>query len=436
MNVLPKLFSNRYKIESELGRNRAGGRITWKGTDLKTEKPVVVKQFCFAQGTSSWSGYNAYLQEISILQTLNHDYIPQYLDSIETETGFCLIQEYIAAKSCSNYRLLTLTEVKQVALNILDILVYLQQQNPPILHRDIQPDNILLDESLNAYLIDFGFSSRGSQEISGSSCLKGTPGFIAPEQIIQPTIASDIYSLGISLIYLLVNRDLESLRACVTEDNPYQLQLDLLLPDLERPFRRWLEKMISAKVSQRFPNALAARNSLVKLDSTVKNSSWWLVKNSREQFNFLTERKVLVGNLAIFGMTCLTVKIINFAYLRVEPTTINIAIAILGATAVSISQLAAATIVSTEPQAKAQGIIISLTLPVILAIASAIIWGGDATIIISVAIAAVEILILSYFWWQIPVNKVDTPSHDPVFIKASSWVGAIALGLVCGLNFF
>ena len=130
MSVDPELLNRRYKIESELGRNREGGRITWKGIDLATQKTVVIKQFCFAQANSSWSGYKAYLQEIAILQTLDHDYIPQYLDSIETETGFYLIQEYIEAKNCNNYRSLTITEVKQVALNILNILVYLQQQKP------------------------------------------------------------------------------------------------------------------------------------------------------------------------------------------------------------------------------------------------------------------------------------------------------------------
>lgn len=428
MSVDPELFNRRYKIESELGRNREGGRITWKGIDLATQKTVVIKQFCFAQANSSWSGYKAYLQEIAILQTLNHDYIPQYLDSIETETGFYLIQEYIEAKNCNNYRSLTITEVKQVALNILNILVYLQQQKPPILHRDLQPDNILLDQSLNAYLIDFGFSSLGSQEISSSSWLKGTPGFIAPEQIIQPTVASDIYSLGVILVYLLTDKDLESIRAVVTKDDPYQLKLDLLLPHLDRQFRGWLEKMTSAKVSKRFPNALAARNSLAKLDSTVK-SSRWLISRPNNQVDFWAERKVVVGTLAISGLTSVTVWMINFAYLRVESTTINIAIAILGATAVSVTQLAAAAIVSSDPQAKTQGIIVSLTMPVILVAASIVIWGRDAAIIISVAIAAAEILILAYSWWQI------SGSTSNRLVKAGSWLSAIALGICCGLQF-
>ena len=277
-------------------------------------------------------------------------------------------------------------------------------------------------------MIDFGFSSLGSQEISSSSWLKGTPGFIAPEQIIQPTVASDIYSLGVILVYLLTDKDLESIRAAVTKDDPYQLKLDLLLPHLDRQFRGWLEKMISAKVSKRFPNALAARNSLAKLDSTVK-SSRWLISRPNNQVDFWAERKAVVGTLAISGLTSVTVWMINFAYLRVESTTINIAIAILGATAVSVTQLAAAAIVSSDLQAKTQGIIVSLTMPVILVAASIVIWGRDAAIIISVAIAAAEILILAYSWWQIPGSTSNR------LVKAGSCLSAIALGICCGLQF-
>ena len=189
MNGFSDLNQYGYQINTQLGCNREGGRITWKGENLVTKETVVIKQFCFAIANSSWSGYKAYEQEIKILQQLNHPGIPKYLDGIETDNGFCLIQEYIPACCLNSYRLLTTIEVKQVVLELLDILIYLQQQQPPVLHRDIKPENILLDDQLKVYLIDFGFASLGSEEVSGSSVFKGTPGFIAPEQIIKPILA-------------------------------------------------------------------------------------------------------------------------------------------------------------------------------------------------------------------------------------------------------
>ena len=427
MSAYPDLLRYGYKIESELGRNREGGRITWKGINLATQEIVVIKQFCFAQANSSWSGYKAYAQEIKVLQTLKHPRIPQYLDSIETKDGFCLIQEYVAAVNCSVYRTLTVSEVKQIALDILDILVYLQQQSPPILHRDLQPENILLDESLHAYLIDFGFSSLGSQEISSSSFFKGTPGFIAPEQIIQPTVASDIYSLGVTLVYLLTDGDLGKIRASASKDDPYQLSLKSLLPDLERQFLRWLEKMTNPKLSQRFPDALTARNALVKLN-LPGSTPIKVIPSISNQLNLLVEPKIMVGTLAISGLTTIAVWMINFAYIRVELTIINIAIAILAVAASSVAQLGAVTIISSDQRTRLQGAALSIIIPAILVSASGIIWGIEEAVIISVAIAISEIFILSYCWWQIPDWKSSS------IIKTSSWLSAIALGIILGLR--
>ena len=91
MKKYPDLTLFGYRIDCELGQNRKGGCITWKGIGLNDQKIVVIKQFCFALTNSSWSGYEAYEQEIRILKNLEHPNIPSYLDSVETEDGFCLI---------------------------------------------------------------------------------------------------------------------------------------------------------------------------------------------------------------------------------------------------------------------------------------------------------------------------------------------------------
>ncbi|MEH2301468.1 MAG: hypothetical protein V7K88_21380 [Nostoc sp.] len=48
-------------------------------------------------------------------------------------------------------------------------------------------------------LIDFGFARIGSQEVAGSSVFKGTPGFIPPEQMFEPTKATDLYAVGVAV---------------------------------------------------------------------------------------------------------------------------------------------------------------------------------------------------------------------------------------------
>ncbi|MEQ8753198.1 MAG: hypothetical protein RID09_06720 [Coleofasciculus sp. G1-WW12-02] len=66
----------RYHKMRELGRNRAGGRITYLAKDNKTQQPVVIKRFLFAQAGSDWSGFKAYQREIQLLQGLDHVGIP------------------------------------------------------------------------------------------------------------------------------------------------------------------------------------------------------------------------------------------------------------------------------------------------------------------------------------------------------------------------
>ena len=425
MSVYPDLTHHGYKIEAELGRNHEGGRITWKGIELSTQQTVIIKQFCFAQASSSWSGYKAYEREITVLQKLKHPYIPEYLTCIETESGFCLVQSYIPAVSLANFRQLTLLEVKQVALKILDILIYLQSQKPLILHCDLQPENILLDRSLNTYLIDFGFASLGSKEATGSSVFKGTPGFIAPEQIIQPTMASDIYSLGIVLVWLLIDKDITKIRACASADNPYQLNLKVLLPQLDRHFLRWLEKMTYAKVSRRFPDAVSAKQALLKLDLPVDTNS--IESEGKSQLNIQSSLQNSSGILTIFGLSTTVVWAVNFAADRLELTVVNLAIAILATIAVGIGELGATEIVKWDWQARIQGAVLAILIPTVLVSASGLIWGMREAVVISAAIAVTELLLFSYLWWQIPTGQGK-------LLKVGYGLSAIVLGIIFGFK--
>jgi serine/threonine protein kinase len=265
MSRFPDFSPQGYQVVSELGRNREGGRITWLVSDITTGRQVVLKQFCFAQAGSSWSGFNAYQREIQILQELNHPGIPRYLGAFAKSDGFCMVQEYINAPSLAVQRSLEPEEIKQIAISALEILVYLQNRIPPVIHRDIKPENILVDEQLNVYLIDFGFARVGNQEVSGSSVFKGTPGFIPPEQMRKPTEASDLYSLGTTLICLLTGTVSSAILDLTDKDDPYLIHFRHLLPSLSLRFLDWLELMVQPSLKRRFVNAHKALEVLKPL---------------------------------------------------------------------------------------------------------------------------------------------------------------------------
>jgi serine/threonine protein kinase len=268
MNSKPDFSEQGYKVINELGHNQQGGRITWLALSIGTNKQVVIKQYSFAQIDSNWSGFKAHQREIDILKGLNHPKIPKYLGAFPTVNGFCLVQEYIPADSLAVYRSFEPENIKQIAIQLLEILAYLQSLIPGIIHRDIKPENILVDTELNVYLIDFGFARIGSQEVSSSSVFVGTPGFIAPEQLLKPTTATDLYALGVTLICLLTGTKSTEIQNLIDEDDPSQIRFRHLLPNVSLRFLDWLEMMVQPRLKERFTDAKQALNALIPIDVT------------------------------------------------------------------------------------------------------------------------------------------------------------------------
>ncbi|MEG3840970.1 protein kinase [Microcoleus sp. herbarium14] len=265
MNAFPDFSTHGYQVIRELGYNSLGGRVTYLATKINTKKSVVIKQFQFAQLDSSWTEYEAYEQEIKVLQKLDRPGIPRYLDSFQTDSGFCMVQEYKNAESVAN-RSFAPPDIKQIAIATLEILAYLQSQKPPLIHRDIKPENLLIDAGLNVYLVDFGFARVGGGNIAASSVVKGTMGFMPPEQMFnrQLTEASDLYGLGATLICLLTGT--KSVDVGNLIDANYSIHFRHLVPPLQQGWMNWLETMVAPRIQDRYKSAANALTTLKSLD--------------------------------------------------------------------------------------------------------------------------------------------------------------------------
>ncbi len=282
MNAFPDFSTQGYQIEKELGHNSLGGRVTYLAKNTNTQKLVVIKQFQFAQLGASWAEYEAYEQEIKVLQNLDFPGIPRYLDSFQTDSGFCMVQEYKNAESAVA-RSFSPPDIKEVAIATLEILVDLQAQNPPIIHRDIKPENLLIDDELNVYLVDFGFARLGGGNIAASSVVKGTMGFMPPEQMFNRklTKASDLYGLGITLICLLSGTKSADVGNLV--DANYGIHFRHLVPPLQQGWMNWLERMVAPRLQDRYPSAADALTALESLDV----SSLPKVRIERDRIQFI-----------------------------------------------------------------------------------------------------------------------------------------------------
>jgi serine/threonine protein kinase len=296
MNAFPDFSTHGYQIEKELGHNSLGGRVTYLAKNTNTQKLVVIKQFQFAQLGASWEEYTAYEQEIKVLQNLDFPGIPRYLDSFQTDRGFCMVQEYKNAE-CAVARTFSPPDIKQIAIASLDILVDLQAQKPPIIHRDIKPENLLIDDELNVYLVDFGFARLGGGNIAASSVVKGTMGFMPPEQMFnrELTKASDLYGLGITLICLLTGTKSADVGNLI--DANYGIHFRHLVPPLQQGWMNWLERMVAPRLQDRYPSAADALTALESLD--VSSLPKVRIERDRLQFTATEYGEIVIQTLAI-----------------------------------------------------------------------------------------------------------------------------------------
>lgn len=277
-NLIPQEnFLGKYQVHQILGHNLSGGRVTYQGLEIDTAREVVVKQFQFANTGSSWNIYSQIESEIEILKQLNHSGIPRYIDSFELDNGFCLVQEYKKARYCNGSY--TFEEVKLIARKVLDILIYLQQPNRSIIHRDIKPENILVGENMEVFLVDFGFAKNNDRFQGKSSVVKGTFGFMPPEQMIGKKLdfSADLYSLGVTLFCLLTRTTSEDVGELF--DDRLVLNYKKLPSNLDPNFKIWLEKITQVERKKRFPNAQLASTSLSNLHLGLETSKITKSKN-------------------------------------------------------------------------------------------------------------------------------------------------------------
>jgi hypothetical protein len=261
------ILGQRYEVKQQLGKQP--GRQTLLARDLQTEELVVIKLLSLGNDFE-WQHLKLFEREAETLKALSHPAIPRYLDYLEVDSpnnkGFALVQSYVEGKTLEQHlkagRTFSDSEVKELATALLKILHYLHEYEPPVIHRDIKPSNILLtNRSGNSvgqvYLVDFGSVQTIAAQEGGTITVVGTYGYMPPEQFGgRATPASDLYSLGATLIYLITGRHPTELPQ---KDGRIQFQQ---VANLEATFRDWLEWMTEPSLNRRLTSAKEALQAL------------------------------------------------------------------------------------------------------------------------------------------------------------------------------
>ncbi len=150
-------------------------------------------------------------EETTLLSRLNHPAIPDIIDRFNADGMVYLVLEFGGTKTLGSERKRLGGRIPYAKLapwitQLCDVLGYLHAQNPPVVHRDLKPDNVLLDDHERVMLIDFGIAKQAkASEATRTMGRAATEGFSPPEQALGTGTdhRADIYALGATLYYLL-----------------------------------------------------------------------------------------------------------------------------------------------------------------------------------------------------------------------------------------
>lgn len=212
------LLNHRYKVIISLGIGGFGEAFLAEDTQMPLQQNCVIKQLKPQVKPQFYQIVKErFKQEAATLQTLGeHNQIPRLYAYFDDAEEFYLVQEYIHGETLEakmqREGKLNESAVREILSSLLRVLEYIHGKR--IVHRDIKPNNIILRQSdRKPVLIDFGAVKEAMSTVLNTqgnavnSIVIGTPGFMASEQATgRPVYSSDLYSLGVTAIYLLTDK--------------------------------------------------------------------------------------------------------------------------------------------------------------------------------------------------------------------------------------
>ncbi|MBD1889787.1 serine/threonine-protein kinase [Coleofasciculus sp. FACHB-SPT9] len=314
-----EVFGDRYQIEQQLGKR--AGRRTLLARDQTTQQLVIIKLLTFGSDFE-WEELKLFEREAETLKSLTHPAIPRYLDYFELNSpnykGFALVQTYVEGKSLEEYlkggRTFSEADIKQISTAILEILNYLHSRQPPVIHRDIKPSNILLTSRSGnnvggVYLVDFGAVQTLAAREGGTITVVGTYGYMPPEQFGGRAVpASDIYSLGATLIYLATGQH----PADLPQTDNLQIKFEKTA-NLSPVLINWLKRMTHPSLNRRLASASEALQALKQEHPTADSFPLVVKKPTGSKISLTKNADFIKISIPPKGLTASTIGLCFFA---------------------------------------------------------------------------------------------------------------------------
>ena len=265
------LLQGRYLVTRSIARGGMGA--VYEAIDQRLGSNVALKHCFFSDERLS----KAFEREARLLASLRHFALPKVTDHFTEGNNQFLIMEFIPGKDLAELlddegRTFTVDEVLNWLDKLLDALNYLHSHNPPILHRDIKPNNLKLTDQGQIILLDFGLAkgsaSPRSRVTSTGSIFGYTPHY-APLEQIQGSGSdprSDLYSLGATAYHLVTSTtppDALTRATLILEAHADPLRPPMEInPDVSPAFSKLLLDVMSLNRDLRPPGAAMMQKAL------------------------------------------------------------------------------------------------------------------------------------------------------------------------------
>ncbi|MEM9948368.1 MAG: protein kinase [Cyanobacteria bacterium P01_D01_bin.36] len=324
------VLSNRYRVLSVLGDGGFGKTFLVEDIQMPSNRRCVLKQLKPIHNETPEIRQlvqDRFQREAAILEQLGetHAQIPCLYAYFSEDEQFYLVQEWIdgvtVAQKVQQEGPQSEAVVKAMLMDLLDVIAFIHSEG--IVHRDIKPDNIILRRSNNQpVLIDFGAvketmnTALNSANHNTRSIVVGTPGYMPSEQLSgRPVFASDLYSLGMSAIYMLIGKLPHEL---ASDPASGQLLWRQHAPSITPSFGDFLETAIHTYAPSRFPSASVMKSALSAL--SVESLSNAATELSTE-FATQTKRQSSIASSIPADSTAPEVSTISEAFAISEAST-------------------------------------------------------------------------------------------------------------------
>jgi len=268
-------FANRYQIIEELGKGGMG-RV-YKAIDKEVNAKIAIK-LIKPEIASHKKIIQRFRNELKIARDISHKNVCRMYDLNKEKGSYYITMEYVSGEDLKSFirraRQLTAGTALTIAKQVCEGLT--EAHKLGVVHRDLKPQNIMIDREGNARIMDFGIArSLSGKGITGAGVMIGTPEYMSPEQVEGKEVdpRSDIYSLGI-ILYEMVTGQVPfegdtpftiGVKHKSEPPNPPKKLNEQIPDDLNRVILRCLEK----DPEKRYQSAQEVRSELTNIEKGI-----------------------------------------------------------------------------------------------------------------------------------------------------------------------